>query len=96
MSGRNYLISKFYCTGCGKEGMPIHRKTGQARENGHLKRIYCLNCGCEQNMAEVKPFGKYQLADFVLEFTYGNFDEEGNRKLPYKQFERNLIKEGVI
>lgn len=93
---RNYLISDFYCTGCGQKGMPVHRKTGQARENGHLKRIYCIYCGRDINMAEVKPFGKYQLSDFKLEFSYGNFDEEGNRIQPYKQFKRELKEKGVI
>ena len=37
-------------------------------------------------MVEVRSIGKYNLDDFWIEYEYGNFDEEGNRKEPWKQF----------
>ena len=57
------------------------------KENlGHLKNLYCLNCEKENNFAEVRPFGEYNYEDFELEFKNGNFNLDGTRKLPYKQF----------
>ena len=59
--------SEFYCTACGKRGIPIARKPGQQREAGHLKKLFCLNCGKEINHAEVRPFGSYSREDFEEE-----------------------------
>ena len=42
-------------------------------------------------MVEVKQNGKYTLEDFLKEFNNGNF-ENGERKLPYKQFLAELRK----
>ena len=67
---RNISLSDFYCTRCGC----------------HLKKLFCLNCQDEVNMVEVRSIGKYNLDDFWIEYEYGNFDEEGNRKEPWKQF----------
>ncbi len=41
---RNMTVSDFYCTKCGRKGIPIARKQGQQREPGHLKKLYCLAC----------------------------------------------------
>lgn len=87
----NYLISDFYCTCCGNKNIPIARKLGHAREPGHLKKLYCLYCNKETNMAEIKPNGKYTLDDFWIEFNYHNFDENGNRKEPYKKFIQEVM-----
>lgn len=84
--------SEFYCTKCGERGIPIARKIGKQREAGHLKKIYCIKCKESVNFAEVRPFGEYNYEDFLLEFKYGNFDQDGNRKLPYKQFISTLDK----
>lgn len=78
--------SEFYCTNCGKKGIPIARKTGKQREAGHLKHLYCIYCKKDWNFAEVRPFGEYNYEDFEIEYHYGNFDAEGNRIMPYKQF----------
>jgi hypothetical protein len=79
-----FSISKFYCTQCGREGIPIPRKDGRNREPGHLKRLYCINCKKEHNFVEVKPFGKYSYEDFQKEFNEKNFTEEGERIKPWK------------
>ena len=92
-------LSCFYCTKCGKRGIDIPRKKGREREPGHLKKLYCLYCKSEQNMAEVRQKGRYTLEDFLIEFQNGNF-ENGQRKLPYRQFIAELRqkkeKEGMV
>lgn len=65
--------SDFYCTYCGQKGLPIVRKTGQDREAGHLKKLYCFICNKETNHAEVRPFGNYTKEDFETEFSLGRF-----------------------
>ncbi len=83
-------ISNMYCTKCGNKGIDIPRRNGQQREPGHLKKIFCLYCKKETNHVEIKPYGKYRYEDFLLEFKGGNFDEEGNRILPYGIFKKTL------
>lgn len=64
--------SKFFCTKCGNEGIPILRN--QMREPGHLKRLYCLHCKEVINHAEVSEIGnKYTHEDFLEEFNNGRF-----------------------
>lgn len=89
---QEHTTSDFYCTKCGKKGIPIIRRAGQQREVGHLKSLFCLNCGKEQNHAEVRSFGSYTYKDFLLEYNNGNFDENGKRILPYGIFKNALIK----
>ena len=89
--------SKFFCTKCGKEGLPVHRKKGQERKGGHLKKLYCIYCGAEKNHVEIRPFySDYNYEDFQLEMKYHNFDDEGNRKEKYTIFRGNLKKKGLI
>lgn len=92
---RQISLSNFYCTKCGSKNFPIFRKVGQEKESGHLKKLYCLKCQKEVNMVEIKEDGKYRLENFWIEYKYGNFDENGNRKEPWKQFctkkEREII-----
>ena len=33
------IFDDFYCTSCGKKGIPIVRKAGAGRESGHLKKL---------------------------------------------------------
>ena len=72
-------MSNFYCTKCGKQGLPVHRKRGQLREGGHLKKLYCIYCGVEVNHAEVREIGGYSYEDFMEEFNSGRFKEDGTR-----------------
>lgn len=85
--------NEFYCVSCGEKGLPVVRKYGAERENGHLKKLYCLKCKKETNHVEVKPYTKYDYKDFWIEFNYGNFDSEGNRKEKFGLFKDKLIKE---
>ena len=40
-------------------------------------------------MVEVRPDGKYTINDFWIEYYNHNFDENGNRILPWKEAIRN-------
>lgn len=75
------IVHEFYCTQCGERGIPVHRKYGQLREAGHLKKLYCISCGKETNHAECISASKYDSSLFFEEYESGNFDEEENRIL---------------
>ena len=92
---RNIKMSDFYCTICGNKGIPIFRTVGQEREPGHLKKLFCLYCQKETNMAEIRSIGKYSLNDFWIEYEYGNFTKEGERIEPWKIFV-NKAKQGEL
>lgn len=74
----NASPSRFFCTECGKEGLPIQRKMGQRREAGHLKRLYCLNCKKEINHMEIRDIDDYGIEQFEQEYQLGRF-VNGNR-----------------
>lgn len=65
--------SRFFCTKCGREGIPIYRKKGQERECGHLKKLYCMYCKEEVNHAEVREVGDYDVDTFKKEYELGRF-----------------------
>lgn len=65
--------SRFFCTKCGNEGIPIFRKQGKIREAGHLKKLYCMYCKEEINHAEIREIGGYTYEDFLEEFESGRF-----------------------
>ena len=69
----NMSQSRFFCTQCGREGLPVMRKNGQLREAGHLKKLYCIFCQQEVNHAEVREIGGYTEEDFRREFEAGRF-----------------------
>lgn len=79
------FISQMRCTKCGGWGIPIPRENEGQREGGHLKVLYCFHCKEDCNFVEIKPKAEYTDATFQLEFQYHNFDEQGNRKMPYRQ-----------
>lgn len=91
---RNYVDSEFYCVKCGNKVFDIWRRKGAERNAGHLKRLYCLKCKEEINCCEIK-FGciNYTYEDFLLEFEGKNFNDNGERILPFGEFKQKLIKE---
>ena len=93
--GKLIIGEEFYCCKCGNKGIPIVRLSGKERSPGHLKKLWCLKCCAEVNHAECIPGSKYDKEDFFIEFKYGNFDEEQQRKMTYGQFKDKLRKEGV-
>lgn len=44
-------------------------------------------------MVEIRPYGKYNLEDFWIEYEYKNFDTDGNRIEPWKQFTAKIRQE---
>jgi hypothetical protein len=74
----NMTPSRFFCTQCGREGIPVQRKKGQEREGGHLKKLYCMYCKQEVNHAEIREIGGYDIEDFKQEYNLGRF-VDGNR-----------------
>lgn len=52
--GRHFTISQFKCTQCGNIGIPISRKQSRQREQGHLKKLYCIYCKEETNHVEIR------------------------------------------
>jgi len=93
----NFTISKMFCCVCGQEGVPISRNPGSYREPGHLKKLYCIHCKKESNHVEIRPiYNDYNYNDFQLEMKYHNFDENGNRKEPYRIFRGHLKQKGII
>ena len=89
-NNNSYIISDFYCTKCGNKGIALPRKTKKIREPGHLKKLYCPYCREVVNHVECRGIGKYDYDDFLIEFNNGNFDAEGNRKIPWRQFEASI------
>ena len=87
--------NEFYCTQCGERGIPIPRRRGAEREAGHLKKLFCLNCGKETNHCECRPWSGYTHDDFLIEFEYDNFTKDGQRKMPYGEL-KGLINNGQI
>ena len=95
MKAKTIQMSDFFCTQCGGRGIPVWRKQSKAREAGHLKKLYCLNCGEETNHIEIRPFGGYTYEDFLVERNYGNFNADGTRKMSYGEL-RSKIHNGKI
>ena len=93
MSTNLITDNEFYCVFCHNKGLPIVRRKGAEREAGHLKKIFCLTCQKETNHCECRPWSGYTYEDFLIECEYNNFDENGNRKIPYGEL-KGLIHNG--
>lgn len=90
-------MSKFYCVKCQNEGIPIERIKGRKRASGHLKKLWCLHCQDYINHVEIQEFAtNYNYDDFMLEITYGNFDDKQNRIMDYGLFKNSLNKKGLL
>ena len=90
MGKKNIVMSEFYCTQCGNKGLPVWRKSGQEREAGHLKKLYCLKCKQETNHVECKEYTHYQFEDFKTEYEYDNFTKDGQRKQKYGELRSDI------
>jgi hypothetical protein len=95
MNKRNLVLSDFYCIKCGKKGLGCYRVKGQERKSGHLKKLYCTFCQADVNHVEIKENTHYRYEDFVNEFEYDNFTEDGTRKMPYGEL-KGMILNGKI
>ena len=39
--GKATHTADFYCTKCGKKGMPLARRKSNVKEKGHMKKLWC-------------------------------------------------------
>ena len=81
--GRRFTISRFFCTKCGSEGIPIGRKIGSQRKNGHLKAIYCIQCKERVNHYEIRHSDNFDVTyqQFLEKFNNKEFEEESGEKI---------------
>lgn len=72
----HFTISQFYCTCCGRQGIPISRRMSRQREGGHLKKLYCVYCKKDTNHLEYRSFDE-NWEDFKerLEKEVENYEE---------------------
>lgn len=56
MAKDNFTVSNLYCVKCGNKGIPVPRKMSKQREEGHLKKMYCVHCMMETNHLEYREF----------------------------------------
>lgn len=92
---KKMLMSNFYCTQCGGQGLTVWRTQGAERKAGHLKALYCPYCNQTINHVECDANSNYTHDDFLIEFTHHNFTSEGTRVKTYKQL-KGEIKNGEI
>ena len=52
-TAKRYTISYFHCPICNLQ-MTVPRKKSRKREKGHIKDLYCVNCGKVVKMQENK------------------------------------------
>ena len=64
---------RFFCTRCGREGIPIARSTSALREKGHLKKLYCIYCQEEVNHYECST--DTDIDKFNAKFQRGDFND---------------------
>ena len=65
---------KFYCLLCGREGIPLLRKTGFQRGSLHRKKLYCPYCKVEVNHIEIKTLDEEE--KFKEDFKNGVYKDE--------------------
>lgn len=87
---KRMLMSNFYCTKCGKQGLSVWRTKGSGREAGHLKALYCPYCNETINHVECDAKSNYTYKDFMIEFTHHNFTPEGTRVKTYNQLKGEI------
>ena len=51
MRRQKFTISEFTCLTCGMK-IPLSRRMGRKREQGHIKDIYCPRCGKVSKFSE--------------------------------------------
>ena len=79
----SYVVHNFYCLKCGRPGIPIARNTGQLREPGHRKKLYCPWCKCEVNHMEI--CNQQQLEKFQEDFENGVYIDEAEESVCFSR-----------
>lgn len=71
---KKYESHEFYCSICGKRGIPISRQYGFQHKSLHKKKLYCLNCKRETNHIECKDARDVEI--FKENFKKGLYKDE--------------------
>ena len=79
---------KFFCIKCGKESIPLFRKSQLCKEKFHRKRLWCPWCKQEINCIEVRNDQEKQ--EFLDLFQGGFFAEEAQECVEFIAQEAKL------
>lgn len=77
---------KFFCINCGKEGLPLQRRSSLQRERFHRKKMYCIYCKEELNHIECKT--EEDITIFKENFTNGVYLDEAENSISYVRSQR--------
>ena len=70
---RAFESHDFYCTKCGRKGIPCQRRRGHQHSRGHLKKLFCLYCNEEVNHYECRNLDDVE--KFKRKFEKGVYQE---------------------
>lgn len=90
MGRQNFVISRFMCTNCGKETIPIPRQASKKRHWAHLKKMYCPHCKGEYNAFEV--VNDYDVEVFKKLYENGAFKQEAQIAKEIENQKREVLK----
>lgn len=74
-----YQSNRFFCTKCGKEGLPIYRNQGHFHPKFHKKKLYCIYCKNDINHIECK--NEEDIYEFKMNFNKGVYANEAEESL---------------
>lgn len=72
---------KFYCLNCGKQSIPLHRKSGFQHGSMHRKKLYCPWCKIEVNHIEIKNLREEE--QFKEDFQNGVYQDEAKESVDF-------------
>ena len=82
-------IHRFFCIGCGKEGIPLFRRAGFEKSSLHRKKLYCA--WCKQTVNHVEIRNDQEKESFLESFAQGAFLEEFAESVEYIKKEGCLL-----
>lgn len=75
----NFSVHQFMCPICGKETIPVARRTSHQRFKGHRKWLYCPWCHKQVNTYECR--NEEELMDFRAKFETGEISQSYEAEL---------------
>lgn len=79
MRRKSTVVHDFYCTNCGKKGIPLARTKSLQHGKFHRKKLYCIYCKETVNMVECRT--DEEVYDFKEQFEKGAFKDEAEVSL---------------
>jgi hypothetical protein len=77
--GKKYQTHRFFCIKCGKEGIPLPRKSGHKHARFHKKKLYCPYCKMEINHVECQT--DEDVYNFRIDFEDGVYADEVEKSM---------------